>query len=323
MSSSSSLGDLARSFKQSNDQEKFDLLQGLCFLLSSMEDVDCKNCKKQWSVDIRDGLFDLFSNRISSEYLQDALFLSHWMIFHIGGSWAIVKPRFPLLLLQCCRTEICMHLGGYERKSSEITPEDDKPIVISNLQEQQLLVSCYSIIEDTIFNLVDGNPPSWESLPAENLIQIQGILVDIFEAIVQFLMRYENNENLFPFEDPFIFATFRIFALWSAEDPTPYLEQFKTLLPLFLKLKNEVKEYQNIELLLPGLSLIDEPFNTKQKQLLFQHLVQYLKYWTKNNSNTPLLDDPKAEMALRILLDIGSEEPKYQGIIKEFVSKIS
>ena len=304
---------LAETFANNTDEDKFKALQSLCFVVTAFGERDeCIQAVDDSSaIHIRNGLYDVLTNRISKEYLQDALYLASWMLqsTNYGGVWALDKPQFPIVLLQTCRTEICLHLAGYERSTADITMDDDGPIVIKSQSDQKLLINCYHIIECSISNLVhekDGKDPCWSSLPPETIMNMQKIFYDIFDVIIHFLNRLKVSE---PSNDPFVYATFKLFAVWSAEDPEKYKTDFLRLLPLFLLPSpaaeadtESIESTTTMEILIPPLFALEEELSKQNCKLLLPNLVEYLTTWISQHSDlTDILSDRMAYQAVSLL----------------------
>lgn len=325
-------------FHTSQNEEKFSSLQTLCFIITTFEDSNefedfMKKKGKSWSLKIRDGLYEIFSNRVSKEFLNDALFLANWMLMpiHFSGAWAIGKSKFPLLLLQSCRTEICLFLSGYERSSKEIhdNDKDNLPISIKSKEDQLLLINCYKLVEMGILCLVqedsNGRPPYWSSLPDESILIMQKIFFDIMESIIQFLKRlYPKNTNNTKIFDSFIFATIKLFAVWSAEDPEQFKNDYLELLPLFFSVYPEQSnenygEFVHIDILLPSLSALDDSeFSKDCANIILPFIIEYLINWKNNHSDiTDLLNDIKTIQATMLAINLqpkASEDNNFNQI---------
>lgn len=252
------ISQLSSVFSKTEDiQEKFQALESLCAIFITVfklpnDQFAQQQKKEEWVKNTRNTLFTLLSTKLSTDHKGSALFLVNQMIEIFGDGWIIEKEKLVELLIQTCRIEICLFLGGYEEKNLE----DNALVNINKQEDVHLLINCYNLVEKIIKALVSEDE-TIGSLPNQSFLIIKQAIDDIFSAIIKFLMAFQKANKC---DVPFVFATFKLYAIWLAEDTDALNEQFYKLLPYLLRLtsaplqKGE-RDFTAIQFLLPAFDM--------------------------------------------------------------------
>lgn len=224
------MNKLADDFYKDHSARKFEL----CHVFTDILQV-CSNIKviqeESWMITVRCTLFDILRNKLSKEFRDSALKLASTMIEKFGSVWLIddneESRKFLALLinLACIESQVLLH----NRK------------VVDLIQDLEVLVSCYSILEYTISLLVEDGMSQWTEL---NMEQILNALKDTFKIIIQFFIYLSKEWDLLKDLDTtstgrvrqITCATFRILCCWLAEETSMLRAEVYEALPFMIKI---------------------------------------------------------------------------------------
>ncbi|KAG9292111.1 hypothetical protein G9A89_005255 [Geosiphon pyriformis] len=267
---------LSSSFQIIQGRIKFDILENLVLIFSSMSDQLGQrfwnlehNEIPTWTLNIRNGLRDILGGKIGCEQREKGLILVNLLMCNFGAEWLFSptlnsastkkiekspayriddESKFAVLVVKLACIEIRMILDQVAEQQQSETKQ-------TTLQHEQLLAACYSILERTIEYLSQIG----ESLETDNeesdihrfmtkfdpdlLLQLKSTMTETFRVILEYLVDIKNS--LITIEtvinDPIVFASIRILSAWISEEDT-LEKEVGSVIPLFIDMSRHVIE---------------------------------------------------------------------------------
>ena len=242
-------------FKSTHDAFKFVLVKNLCTILQIIDnDLLIYLSNTQWISDLRCGLLDILSSKISVGHRRSALCLASLMCSCVGMEWTIVgetssstDTKFLQLLVHLTEVEVFVILS------------DDLTEINNN---SEFLSACYFIIEATIIYLSNVS-----ILCEDDLLKLHNTISRILSTVIKFLEECSiATENISLMLTPVTLATLRVLGAWLAEDDLTLLSEACKVVPFVLdvaladhhrnrqlELKSSEQHPHVIQFLLPGL----------------------------------------------------------------------
>jgi len=236
---------LARLFRTSNTQVKFQALKALAFLFrdhqstlphelfqpkqqqqqAQQQTTTNNNDQQDWTMDVRRGLTQIVTNRTSDEYRFLALSVICCMLERAGAKWAI-RPtegqgrpgQFVQLMINVVSVEVrvlLMIMGG---------PHPRKELT-------QTIVACFTILELAMSYLIDETS-GWGELEGELMLSLQQKFSEIYSEVFLFLREMRDNETT---KGELIVACVRAVGAWVSEETEALQDEFQDLLPWLLQ----------------------------------------------------------------------------------------
>ena len=295
-------------FKSTHDTFKFVLVKNLCAILQIIEN-DLLVCLSdtQWISDLRCGLLDILSSKISVEYRRSALRLASLMCGCVGMEWTIVgetssstDTKFLQLLVHLTKVEVFVILS------------DGLTEINTN---SEFLSACYFIIEAMIIYLSNVS-----ILCEDDLLKLHNTISRILSTVIKFLEECSTaTENISLMLTPVTLATLRVLGAWLAEDDLTLLSEVCKILPFVLdialadhhrklELKSSEQHPHVIQFLLPGLLHLTTEGKPRKAILhkgKHKAMLEYMMYLVEHiKSNKREDEEAKLQMCLGIYQNI-------------------
>jgi hypothetical protein len=259
---------LATSFASNQDAFKFDLLEALIAILSSVrtdQGVCTFSCEKclGWLKLVATGLRDILQSRVDATKQQAAIHLAALLTQQFSLKWALLsatdvskKSSFLCLLIQLVSVELHMALDGLELEKV--------------FSQCDVLTLCFVLMEHCVMLIASSTQETGENdLSEEALLQLHTSLREGLNYVVQFLLEVKQKELSLDTltNQPLVLAAIRVLGAWLTEDTLSLSEDVHKVLPFLVQLSNyHPKEKKVIwegrdvlQFILPGLcQLISE-----------------------------------------------------------------
>ena len=307
---------VCHAFKFTHDAFKFELVENLCTILQII-DSDLLVClsDSHWISDLRCGLLDILSSKISVEHRRSALCLVSLLCSCVGLEWTIVGEassspdvKFLQLLVHLTEVEVFVILSnGMTEVSSN----------------SEFLSACYFIVEATIIHLTKVSV-----LCEDDMIKLHHIISRTLSMVIKFLEECSTTtENISSMLTPVTLATLRVLGAWLAEDDLTLLSEVCKVIPFVLdialadyhcsrqlELKSSQHQPHVIQFLLPGLLHLtaeEKPRKAVLHKGKHKVILEYIMYLVKHiKSNKREDDEAKLQMCLGIYQNICISERK-------------
>lgn len=307
---------VCHAFKSTHDAFKFELLKNLCTMLQIINsDLLVRLSDSHWISDLRCGLSDILSSKISVEHRRLALCLASLMCGCVGMEWTFISgtssspdTKFLQLLVHLTEVEVFVILSnGMAEVSSN----------------SELLSACYFIVEATIIHL------SKVSVLCEyDMIKLHHIISRTLSTVIKFLEECSTTtENISSMLTPVTLATLRVLGAWLAEDDLTLLSEVCKVMPFVLdialadyrrsrqlELKSSQHQPHVIQFLLPGLLHLtaeEKPRKAVLHKGKHKVILEYIIYLVKHiKSNKREGEEAKLQMCLGVYQNICISERK-------------
>lgn len=233
---------LSKKFAECQDLEKFTTCDKLLVILNSFCESHNANQENKATLatsskqNIRKGVRDILQSRCKTMYKHSALMLASSLIELNGVEWILATDQ---ILLDLSNTKFWFLLLSITKVELKMTLESGDENEIQ--QKSAVVVAGYRIIEKTIEFLITDKKGCL-SFSDDLILQMHGVLEEIFECIIQFLVNIgasiENNPSggTCPHRKPVVIATIRVLCAWLSEETNSIRDAVSKVLPILLDL---------------------------------------------------------------------------------------